>query len=415
MNFATLAKTIKTKAQVNEEKILDKTEYENELKQKNLKIDNLTNENFKLLKHIKLLEANTGKASKKNLNLANNANQNAENFSQKNKTNKDPNDQIIPMDTDSYFSDEFKSTYEHIFSELEITKKLAKNYEEKIDIILKELENSQKNFDEMKQKNSELNDSNDLLCKELEKKDSELIKYKNDSDNLLLFELENQKKNNENLNIAYEEINLLKEKINIINDSLRKNYEIIEDKQKIINEEIFQKNQIILTVQKLEYDLENKTKFLNEQQDTIKNLHNSIAVKNEQIKEKEKLEREKNLEIEEFKIQIDEIRKKGTEMVSRFEDEIKNLKKEKDELLNEMSTVKIKLNQKVIQLRETEEQKNKVENNLIEIELKLANEENERNLLNEKIDKFEGFKSEMENEIEILKKENFVLCQNKNE
>ena len=30
------------------------------------------------------------------------------------------------METDSYFSEEFKSTYEHIFSELEITKKQTK-------------------------------------------------------------------------------------------------------------------------------------------------------------------------------------------------------------------------------------------------------------------------------------------------
>ena len=52
-----MAKTIKTKAIVNEERILDKTEYENELREKSLKIENLTNENFKLLKHIRQIES----------------------------------------------------------------------------------------------------------------------------------------------------------------------------------------------------------------------------------------------------------------------------------------------------------------------------------------------------------------------
>ena len=409
-----MAKTIKTKAQVNEERILDKTEYENELREKRIKIENLTNENFKLLKHIKQLEANIkGGSKKQNGEIPQNKQKNIL-INNINITNNN-NDFIEPMETDSYFSDEFKSTYEHIFSELEITKKQVKNYEEKIEIILKDLENSEKIQEEMRQKLSELNFINEELYKEIENKDTELIKYKNNSDNLLLFELENQKKNSENLKKSKEEIEILHEKIISINESLKRSYEICAEKQKEKDEEIFKKNQLKLTVQKLEYDLENKNKFLKEQQETIKNLQNKIIQLNDFCKEKEKIEKEKNFQIEEFKSQIEEIKKKGSEIIKKFEEEIKKMNKEKDELLNEMSNVKCKLNQKIILLREKEDEKNKLENNFIELELKLANEENEKIGLNEKIEKNEIIKDELEKEINTLKNENYILCQNKNE
>jgi hypothetical protein len=406
-----LAKTIKTKAQVNEERILDKTEYENELREKRIKIENLTNENFKLLKHIKQLEANNKGGSKKIADFQQNK--------QKNilmNNNIDNNNEFIePMETDSYFSEEFKSTYEHIFSELEITKKQTKNYEEKIEIILKDLESSEKIQEEMRQKLSELNFINEELNRDIENKDTELIKYKNNSDNLLLFELENQKINSENLKKSKEEIEILHEKIININESLKKSYEICAEKQKEKDEEIFKKNQIKLTLQKFQYDLENKDKFLKEQQETIKNLQNKILQLNDFCKEKEIIEKEKNFQIEEFKSQIEEIKKKGSEIIKKFEDEIKKMNKEKDELLNEMSNVKCKLNQKIILLREKDEEKNKLENNFIELELKLANEENEKIAINEKIEKNEISKNELEKEINVLKNENYILCQNKNE
>ncbi len=406
-----MAKTIKTKAQVNEERILDKTEYENELREKRIKIENLTNENFKLLKHIKQLEANNKGGSKKIADFQQNK--------QKNilmNNNIDNNNEFIePMETDSYFSEEFKSTYEHIFSELEITKKQTKNYEEKIEIILKDLESSEKIQEEMRQKLSELNFINEELNRDIENKDTELIKYKNNSDNLLLFELENQKINSENLKKSKEEIEILHEKIININESLKKSYEICAEKQKEKDEEIFKKNQIKLTLQKFQYDLENKDKFLKEQQETIKNLQNKILQLNDFCKEKEIIEKEKNFQIEEFKSQIEEIKKKGSEIIKKFEDEIKKMNKEKDELLNEMSNVKCKLNQKIILLREKDEEKNKLENNFIELELKLANEENEKIAINEKIEKNEISKNELEKEINVLKNENYILCQNKNE